>query len=174
MGPHTKFKSAALAFVMVVAALLGFQNCGKFTTQAFKDSFTSLCAGQTIAKIKALAAAAPVSHLRCDDSAAYSCLQRVFRPGVGYRGALADMCTQDGACFAVKIMNFDTHSALKEDRLPSGAFHEGGEYNHHVFECEYSDAKVEGISVLTAEADTLGEAWVQVRKSCETRMQNAR
>jgi hypothetical protein len=166
---RTQLKSTALAAIAAVCTVAGFQNCGKFSTQNFKDSFTSLCAGQTLSKLRALAAAAPLTAFDCHDPQAYRCNVRIFRPGVGYRRDLANQCTRDGACFDLQVMNFDTQAAAKEDHLPAGSFDEGGEYNHAVFECEAANVKVEGVSILFAEADSLENAWIQVQNACEKR-----
>lgn len=173
MRSLSKFQSAATALFVTVIALAGFQNCGKFTTQSFKESFTSLCSGQTLSKLKALAAAAPVRDLSCDKPIAYRCLVRVFRPGVGYTRSTSTECIDDKTCFDVQVFNFDTHSARNEDHLPPDAFEDGGEYNHAIYECEYADAKTEGVSILTAEGSTLNEAWKSVQMACNARMQNA-
>ena len=169
----TQIKSSAIGLMLTLCALVAFQNCGKFTTQSLKDSFTSLCANQSIVKLKAFAASAPVVGLKCDDPGLYRCVIRVFRPGIGFEKSTISQCTSDNVCLSVDVLRFDTEANRRMNDLPRASFDEGGEFNHEVFECLHTGATLDGLSVLTAEAGSLGEAWDQVRRACEERSHHA-
>lgn len=146
--------------LLLLCALLPFQNCGQQMTAARNQSSTAgsaQCRAQL--KAEALAAGRPAS-LNCSDFSQYQCERRIFSPDVENMTHFLRECSASGStCVDVEIHQFSTAEAKNSDEDPS-LFAPGGAYNREEIRCTHN-------RLYEGEGDSLEEALAKAVAACE-------
>jgi hypothetical protein len=147
--------------VVLLCALLPFQNCGQQMTSARNPSSSSSGSAQCRAQLKAeaLSAGRP-SSLNCSDFSQYQCERRIFSPDVENMTHLLRECSVSGStCVDVEIHQFSTADAKQSGEDPS-LFAPGGSYNREEIRCTHN-------RLYEGEGDSLEEALANAVAACE-------
>lgn len=148
--------------LLILFALLPFQNCGQEMSSA-KSNGNSL---QCRAQFKAEAVAARHSQFfNCSEFNNYQCERRLFSPDVENMSHSLKECIGTGEiCVDVDVRQFSTAAARTFE--PAEAFLPGGAYNREEFRCHHRYI-YEGYAVFEGSGDSLEEALAAAMRSCE-------